>query len=85
MRDVQNELFVSIASLWEIGIKVSINKLTLPVPIETVIPHNLQLASIRTLEVRFEHVAAGCKLPFHHKDPFDRMLAAQYRGEAANT
>jgi len=81
MMDVHNELVVSIASLWEIGIKSSIGKLTLPAPFATLIPQQLQQASIHVMEIRVVHIAAVCALPFHHKDPFDRMLAAQCQVE----
>lgn len=77
MADVRNELLLSMASLWEIGIKSSIGRLTLPTPFAALIPLQLQQAQIRVLDIRLEHVAEGCALPFHHKDPFDRMLAAQ--------
>lgn len=77
MADVKNDLLISMASLWEIGIKVSIGKLTLPVPFATFIPQRLQQANIAILDIRWEYVVKGTSLPFHHKDPFDRMLAAQ--------
>jgi PIN domain nuclease of toxin-antitoxin system len=81
MADVRNELLVSIANLWEIGIKSSIGKLTLPGSFATLIPHQLQQANIHVMDIKLEHVAAVCTLPFHHKDPFDRMLAAQCQVE----
>lgn len=79
--DVRNELFLSMASVWEIGIKSSIGKLTLPAPFATVIPQQLQQANIPVLDIKLEHVTVGCGLAFHHKDPFDRMLAAQSLNE----
>ena len=77
MADVHNELLFSMASLWEIAIKSSTGKLTLPAPFAILIPRQLQQANIHLLDIRLDHVATVCVLPFHHKDPFDRMLAAQ--------
>ena len=77
MVDMRNELLLSMASIWEIGIKSSIGKLTLPAPFAILIPQQLQQASIGILEIKLSHVTVGCGLPFHHKDPFDRMLVAQ--------
>ncbi len=74
---VQNELFFSMASVWEIGIKSSIGKPTLPGPFTTLLPSQMKQAGISLLNIEFAHVAAGTALPFHHKDPFDRMIAAQ--------
>jgi PIN domain nuclease of toxin-antitoxin system len=63
--------------VWEIGVKVSVGKLTLPSPLGVLLPQKLQQTSIRILEVRLPHVDAVSTLPFYHKDPFDRMLVAQ--------
>jgi PIN domain nuclease of toxin-antitoxin system len=75
--DVSNEVFLSVASLWEIAIKVSIGKLSLHQPYMILIPAQLQLNRIQVLNISFAHTAALVALPFHHKDPFDRMLIAQ--------
>jgi PIN domain nuclease of toxin-antitoxin system len=69
-----NQLFLSKASLWEIAIKVSIGKLTLPAPFASLIPQKIQEMAIHVLEIELDHIAAIVSLPFHHKDPFDRML-----------
>ncbi|MBA3872439.1 MAG: type II toxin-antitoxin system VapC family toxin [Anaerolineae bacterium] len=75
--DNPDQLFLSIVSLWEIAIKVSIGKLTLQQPFETLFPHQLRINGIKQLEVSVSHTALVSKLPFHHNDPFDRMLIAQ--------
>src|SRR5436190_22312000 len=77
MADVRNVLFLSTASLWEMGIKTSIGKLTLPGPFGSVVRPCLTTANIQVLAIKLEHVEAVASLPFHHKDPFDRMLAVQ--------
>lgn len=71
------ERFLSIASCWEIAIKVSCGKLTLPKPFEKFIPEQLELNPFRLLPIDLDDVARAGALPFHHRDPFDRMLAAQ--------
>jgi PIN domain nuclease of toxin-antitoxin system len=73
--------FLSAASLWEIAIKISLGKLTLKQPYETFIPEQLALNGIGILNVAIEHAAAIATLPFHHRDPFDRLLAVQARIE----
>ena len=73
--------YLSIASLWEMAIKISLGKLTLATPFEQFIPHQLELNSINLLNVSIEHTSAIANLPFHHRDPFDRLLAVQARIE----
>lgn len=75
--DVTSEVFLSVASLWEIAIKVNIGKLSLHQPYATLIPQMLQLNRIQLLNISFAHTAAVASLPLHHRDPFDRMLVAQ--------
>lgn len=77
MADVGNELFLSIASVWEMAIKVGLGKLTLAQPLERLIPDHMARAGIALLPITIEHAATVATLPFHHRDPFDRMLVAQ--------
>ena len=72
------ELVVSAASLWEIAIKVSIGKLAaLPG-----LPAVLAEAGVRRLGIEDEHLRRLESLPWHHRDPFDRLLIAQAQAEA---
>ena len=71
------DLWVSMASLWEIAIKVSIGKLTISGPIEEFIPQQVAANDIEILPIEFSHIIAIASLPFHHRDPFDRLLIAQ--------
>lgn len=76
IEDTSNEITVSIVSYWEMGIKISIDKLTLPIPLKDFI----KLAKdkkIQTDSIPEEAVVLLQNLPFHHKDPFDRLLVAQ--------
>ena len=69
--------FLSVASCWEIAIKVSRGRLTIPKPIERFVPEQLGLNGFQLLPVDLDDVARVATLPFHHRDPFDRLLAAQ--------
>ena len=77
IEDRANEKFVSVASLWEIAIKVSIGKLALSAPFGVLIPQQLSLNGFELLNIEIEHAAMVATLPFHHRDPFDRLLIAQ--------
>lgn len=70
-------VFVSAASVWEASIKASLGKLVLPEPISMALgKHGFLPLSITCL-----HAEAAAKLPYHHRDPFDRMLIAQAQVE----
>ena len=77
IRDKRNELLLSAASAWEIGIKAQQGKLPLPADPETFIPQQMALNAIRELPVSAAHALRVTKLPYHHRDPFDRLLVAQ--------
>lgn len=71
------ELLISAASLWEIAIKMSTGKLTLTQPFEQFIPNQLTSNAIEIMPITVEHLAVLSALPFHHRDPFDRLIIAQ--------
>lgn len=75
--DPSNDKFVSIVSIWEIAIKVSTGKITLTAPFDELFPHQLQINGFDLLPVKIGHTSFVTSLPFHHRDPFDRLLAAQ--------
>lgn len=77
LMNAHNECFLSIASCWEMAIKSSLGKLRLTKPIERFIPEELNKNNFRLLPMDFRHVAKIEALPFHHRDPFDRILVAQ--------
>jgi PIN domain nuclease of toxin-antitoxin system len=72
-----NTVFLSIASIWEMAIKVSLGKLILHQPFDLFIPHQLLLNDITLLDITISHTLRVATLPFHHRDPFDRLLIAQ--------
>jgi len=74
--DSNNDVFVSITSLWEIAIKISIGKLTLNKPLADVIKQ-IAAQDIEILPVLAEHTLRVSTLPFYHRDPFDRIIISQ--------
>lgn len=81
LEDQNSELFLSIASVWEIAIKANLGKLELREPIEKLIPEQLNLNSISLLPIQLKHIFELSHLAPLHKDPFDRLLIAQSRTE----
>jgi PIN domain nuclease of toxin-antitoxin system len=75
--DSANEILISPASYWEIAIKVSIGKLTLHQPYENFLDACLNKYGFTILPIEPSHTAALITLPFHYKDPFDRLLIDQ--------
>ena len=75
--DETNQVWFSVASVWEIGIKVSIGKLPLPEKIDDYISTRMIQLGARSLEITASHALQASALPLFHRDPFDRMLIAQ--------
>jgi PIN domain nuclease of toxin-antitoxin system len=79
-RDVfagSTDLLLSIASIWEILIKVQSGKLNFPRPAVPYVLSRLAENRIKALPISIDHLLAFERLPMHHRDPFDRMLIAQ--------
>lgn len=77
LADPQNELFLSVASVWELAIKVGNGKLVLSEPLEEFVPKWTNAYQLTVLSVESSHALAVTKLPLHHRDPFDRLLVGQ--------
>ena len=75
-----NEVIVSAASVWELAIKTKIGKLHAQ-PLLDRLEENLTEQGFRNLPITLEHAIRAGSLVEHHKDPFDRMLAAQAQAE----
>ncbi|MBL1208726.1 type II toxin-antitoxin system VapC family toxin [Geminocystis sp. GBBB08] len=73
----ENILYLSIASVWEMQIKISINKLHFDNPLSEIITYQQNINNVQILPIELEHIWQLKNLPLHHKDPFDRMLIAQ--------
>lgn len=86
IEDTNNELLLSVASVWELSIKIFSRNLTPPVPLDQFDDYllkRLQTQNISTLGISVKHAVRAASLPFHHKDPFDRMIIAQSELEDA--
>jgi PIN domain nuclease of toxin-antitoxin system len=79
--DTRNQLFVSIASLWEIQIKCLTGKLTLTLPVDRLLQRQQRDNAVDVLPIDLAHVVEHTSLAQLHRDPFDRMLVAQARIE----
>ncbi len=77
IQDPANQTFLSIASPWEVGIKVSSGKLTVSQPVDQFFAEEMQINAVQMLPISLPHIARVSTLPLHHRDPFDRMLVAQ--------
>jgi len=75
--DPANRKLVSPASAWEVAIKVSLRKLNIGGPYRGFFPQQMLRTNFEWLLGTDDHFAALSALPFHHKDPFDRLLIAQ--------
>ncbi len=76
-RSEGNEIFLSIASVWEMAIKTSLGKLRIDGTLDDFVHTAVRDLGLALLAVKLDHVLETGKLPFHHRDPFDRLLIAQ--------
>lgn len=75
--DQENELLLSAASSWEIAIKYSFGRLSLPVPPSKYVPDRLMTSGVRPLAIDHGDALHVATLPPHHRDPFDRLIISQ--------
>ena len=76
LKNPANEIDISAVSIWEIAIKTSIKKLILPFEIKN-IDREIRRMNISILDINSLHLIKVADLPFHHKDPFDRLIISQ--------
>lgn len=79
--EANNDLFLSVASCWEIAIKVQLGKLQLRLSVEQLIADAESAARLRLVPIAMPVALAAARLPWHHRDPFDRLLVAQAQAE----
>ncbi len=79
----ENQLLVSLASIWEMQMKIQVGKLNLPISVADMITDQQSANAIQLLSIDLSHILELASLPDHHKDPFDRLLIAQARIERA--
>ena len=71
------ECYFSLASCWELAIKASLKRISFDRPVAQFLSEELPANAISLLPIEFRHVMRIAQLPFHHRDPFDRLLIAQ--------
>ena len=77
LKNPDNIVLLSSVSSWEIAIKYSLGKLRLPEPPESFVPSRMERDGLASLPVHHSHTLMTASLPYHHRDPFDRLLVAQ--------
>jgi len=77
VEEVKHQKFISLATVWEMAIKQSKNKLDLALPLEDYIQQKLKLEDFELLLINLNHLAIISSLPFLHNDHFDRLIIAQ--------
>jgi PIN domain nuclease of toxin-antitoxin system len=77
-----HDCFVSLASFWEIAIKISLNKLRLPGIADRYLADQMSLNGFEQLQITFRQIMRCASLEHHHGDPFDRLLVAQAQEES---
>jgi PIN domain nuclease of toxin-antitoxin system len=77
LEEENHQIFVSLASAWELAIKASLGKLALPRPVDEFFPKATRDLLARQLSLELGVIARLVELPHHHRDPFDRLIIAQ--------
>jgi PIN domain nuclease of toxin-antitoxin system len=82
LRDPQHIVYLSLASIWEMQIKIQLGKIEFTIPLSQKIRDNQLRNKLQLLPIAEAHLYALGDLPHHHRDPFDRVLIAQSRTES---
>lgn len=77
MENEETDLFISVGSIWEMAIKFSIGKLKLPSSFDAYVRRHIDDNYILVLQIDVSHLTYVTTMPFHHRDPFDRLIIAQ--------
>lgn len=77
IEDLDNTPVYSIVSVWEMAIKISVGKLAMSRPLYPEFARLLQERGFEQLDISYRHASEVTRLPWHHRDPFDRLLIAQ--------
>jgi PIN domain nuclease of toxin-antitoxin system len=77
LQNPANEIYISVASVWEMQIKIKLGKMIFNDTLESIIIEQQQVNRIQILPVNLIHALHLENLPTHHKDPFDRLLISQ--------
>jgi PIN domain nuclease of toxin-antitoxin system len=76
LSDVQSDIFMSVVTVWEIAIKYHLGRLRMPISPEQFIAHLTAELQLTILPIEASHTFTAASLPFHHRDPFDRLLVS---------
>ena len=79
--DMRSDVFLSMASIWEIQIKNQLGKLALDIPLNELIDQQCLKNGLQILPIETTHIYALKNLPAHHNDPFDRLILTQAQTE----
>ena len=77
IEDRDNVIYLSVASLWEMSIKFNLGKLALDPNYKEFIEREITTSTIQLLNIELEHLKINAAIPFHHRDPFDRIIISQ--------
>lgn len=77
LTDQKNNIFLSLAGVWEMQIKIQIGKFSFPHSLAAIVEEQQKINNLQILPVNLDHIYELDNLPFHHKDPFDRIIIAQ--------
>jgi len=80
-QDINNEVYLSMVSIWEMQIKHQLNKLALDLSLDELITRQQLENDLQLLPIEVNHIYALSQLPFHHNDPFDRLIISQSQCE----
>jgi PIN domain nuclease of toxin-antitoxin system len=72
-----NSILLSAASIWEMAIKISLDKLVISMPLKDFLREHVQGNNINILDIAINQVLQLESLPYYHRDPFDRLIIAQ--------
>ena len=72
-----NIILFSLTSLWEMAIKISLKKVSIGVPLSEFIKIHIRANDIQILNIELQHILLLENLPYHHRDPFDRLIISQ--------
>ncbi len=81
IEEEENVCLVSMATGWELAIKVTLGKLQTPVPLQYLFTEELERLHFTVLPIEARHLHHLLTLPLHHRDPFDRMIISQALSE----
>jgi PIN domain nuclease of toxin-antitoxin system len=81
IEDEKNSLHLSIASLWEMTIKMTLGKLQLEMSIDRIVESYILPSGMEIIPIHLNHLLVLRDLPLHHRDPFDRLLISQSQSE----